>query len=58
MKYYLIAGEKSGDLHASNLIKAIKKRDTKAEFRCWGGDKMKEAGATLVSWSDISKALQ
>ena len=38
MKYYLIAGEASGDLHGSNLIKEIKKIDSEAEFRCWGGD--------------------
>ena len=48
MKYYLIAGEASGDLHGSNLIKAIQKLDPKADVRCWGGDKMKAAGATLV----------
>jgi lipid-A-disaccharide synthase len=47
MKYYLIAGEASGDLHASNLIKAIKKTDPEAVFRCFGGDLMKEAGAEL-----------
>ncbi len=48
MKYYLIAGEASGDLHGSNLIKALKELDTCAEFRCWGGDLMVNAGATLV----------
>lgn len=48
MKYYLLAGEASGDLHGSNLIKAIKKQDSGAEVRCWGGDKMQEAGGTLV----------
>lgn len=48
MKYYVIAGEASGDLHGSNLIKAIKQKDPKAEFRCWGGDKMEAEGATLV----------
>ena len=42
MKYYLIAGEASGDLHGSNLIKEIKKIDTNAEFRCWGGDLIKK----------------
>jgi len=47
MKYYLIAGEASGDLHASNLIKALKKTDPDASFRCFGGDLMKEAGASL-----------
>ena len=45
MKYYLIAGEASGDLHGSNLIAGLKKTDPKAEFRFWGGDKMAlEAG--------------
>lgn len=40
MKYYIISGEASGDLHASNLMKAIKRKDNKAEFRFWGGDLM------------------
>lgn len=48
MKYYLIAGEASGDLHASNLMKAIKAKDTQAEFRFWGGDLMQQVGGTLV----------
>ncbi len=48
MKYYIIAGEASGDLHGSNLIYEIRKLDADAEIRCWGGDKMKAAGATLV----------
>lgn len=48
MKYYIIAGEASGDLHGSNLIKELKRTDPKAEIRCWGGDKMEQAGATLV----------
>ncbi|MEJ7587242.1 MAG: lipid-A-disaccharide synthase [Ferruginibacter sp.] len=48
MKYYLIAGEASGDLHGSNLLKELKKLDAHAHFRCWGGDKMEAAGATLV----------
>jgi lipid-A-disaccharide synthase len=48
MKYYIIAGEASGDLHASNLMKALKKVDTNATFRCWGGDLMKAQGAYLV----------
>jgi len=48
MKYYLIAGEASGDLHASNLMLALKKVDTEAEFRFWGGDLMQEAGGTMV----------
>ena len=48
MKYYIIAGEASGDLHASNLIKELKKLDTTASFRCWGGDLMQQQGAVLV----------
>lgn len=48
MKYYIIAGERSGDLHASNLIKAIKQEDASAQIRAWGGDMMQQAGATLV----------
>ena len=48
MKYYLIAGEASGDLHASNLMKALKREDAEAEFRFYGGDKMQAVGGTLV----------
>jgi lipid-A-disaccharide synthase len=48
MKYYIISGEASGDLHGSNLIKALHAVDTTANIRCWGGDKMEAAGATLV----------
>ena len=48
MKYYIIVGEASGDLHGSNLIKELKLLDTAADIRCWGGDKMQAAGATLV----------
>jgi lipid-A-disaccharide synthase len=48
MQYYIIAGEASGDLHGSNLIKALKVLDGNAVIRCWGGDKMEAAGATLV----------
>jgi lipid-A-disaccharide synthase len=48
MQYYLIAGEASGDLHASNLIKAIRQKDENANFRAWGGDLTQSAGATLV----------
>ncbi|MDO6491848.1 MULTISPECIES: lipid-A-disaccharide synthase [unclassified Cellulophaga] len=48
MKYYIIAGEASGDLHGSNLIKAIKNADTSANIRCWGGDLMQQAGGELV----------
>jgi lipid-A-disaccharide synthase len=48
MQYYIIAGEASGDLHGSNLIKELRKLDAAANIRCWGGDKMEAAGATLV----------
>lgn len=48
MRYYIIAGEASGDLHGSNLIKALHQQDAAADIRCWGGDKMEAAGATLV----------
>jgi len=48
MKYYIIAGEASGDLHGSNLIKELQKLDANADIRCWGGDKMKATGAMLV----------
>lgn len=48
MKYYIIAGEASGDLHASNLMAEIKKKDKKAEFRGCGGDLMKAQGLDLV----------
>lgn len=48
MKYYIIAGEASGDLHASNLIKEIKNLDAGAEIRAWGGDMMEAQGAKIV----------
>ena len=48
MKYYLIVGEASGDLHASNLMKSLKRHDSEAEFRFYGGDKMAAVGGTLV----------
>lgn len=48
MKYYIIAGEASGDLHGSNLIKAIKAIDENAVVHAWGGDLMEAAGAKLV----------
>lgn len=48
MKYYIIAGEASGDLHGSNLIKGLKKSDSEAHFRVWGGDLMQQAGGELV----------
>lgn len=48
MKYYIIAGEASGDLHAANLMKALKQVDPEAEFRFWGGDLMQAQGGTMV----------
>ena len=48
MKYYIIAGEASGDLHGSNLMKALYKEDTAADIRFWGGDLMQNVGGTLV----------
>ena len=48
MRYYLIAGEASGDLHASNLMKGISRFDNEAEFRFFGGDRMQKVGGTLV----------
>ena len=48
MKYYLIAGEASGDLHASNLMAELKKEDAEADFRFFGGDLMLAVGGTLV----------
>jgi len=48
MKYYIIAGEASGDLHGSNLIHHLNKLDSKAHFRAWGGDKMHAEGAEIV----------
>ena len=48
MKYYIIAGEASGDLHGSNLIKELREKDAAANIRCWGGNKMENAGAVLV----------
>ena len=48
MKYYIIAGEASGDMHASNLVAEIKKKDKKAEFRGCGGDLMKAQGVDLL----------
>lgn len=48
MRYYLIAGEASGDLHASNLMKSLKREDAEAEFRFYGGERMQAVGGTLV----------
>jgi len=49
MKYYIIAGEASGDLHGSNLMKALQQQDVHADFRFWGGDLMAAVGGTLVT---------
>lgn len=48
MKYYIVAGEASGDLHGSNLMKALKERDAEADFRFWGGDLMQSVGGELI----------
>jgi lipid-A-disaccharide synthase len=48
MRYYIISGEASGDLHGSNLMKAMLEEDPKAEIRFWGGDLMQQVGGTLV----------
>ncbi len=48
MKYYIIAGEASGDLHAANLMKELKQLDGNAKFRVWGGDRMQAQGGELV----------
>lgn len=48
MKYYIIVGEASGDLHGSNLMKALQREDVNADFRFWGGDLMQGVGGTLV----------
>ncbi len=48
MKYYIIAGEASGDLHASNFVKALKQKNPNVELRGWGGDLMREAGVDVV----------
>lgn len=55
MKYYIIAGEASGDLHGSNLMKSLYNEDHNAEIRFWGGDLMKSVGGTLVKhYRDLS----
>ncbi len=48
MKYYIISGEASGDLHGSNLIRELKKLDHSANMRCWGGDLMQQQGVTIA----------
>tara|TARA_B100001057_G_scaffold372807_1_gene377110 strand:- start:7399 stop:8523 length:1125 start_codon:yes stop_codon:yes gene_type:complete len=55
MKYYIIAGEASGDLHGSNLVKEIFRIDKNASIRAWGGEKMMDAGATVIkNYKDLS----
>ena len=48
MKYYIIAGEASGDLHGSKLIQEIKKNDPKSNFRLWGGELMSKSGGKVI----------
>jgi lipid-A-disaccharide synthase len=48
MRYFIIAGEQSGDLHGSNLVRELSEADKNAEIKCWGGDLMESAGATLL----------
>lgn len=48
MRYFIIAGEQSGDLHGSNLVRELKRKDPLSEIRCWGGDLMQSAGADLL----------
>ncbi len=48
MRYYIIAGEASGDMHGANLMKSLKAKDPEADFRFWGGDKMLAVGGTMV----------
>ncbi len=48
MKYYIIAGEASGDLHAASLMEELSKLDKDAHFRCWGGDRMEKQGGELI----------
>jgi lipid-A-disaccharide synthase len=48
LKLYVIAGEASGDLHGSNLMRALKTENTQIDFRCWGGDKMEKQGGKIV----------
>ena len=48
MKYYVIAGEASGDLHGANMLKALRQQNPNVTVRAWGGDRMQAEGATLV----------
>lgn len=55
MRYYIVAGERSGDLHGSNLVKALKKNDSQAQFRGFGGEYMQQAGVDLaVHYGDMA----
>ena len=54
MRYYLIAGEPSGDLHGANLMKGLKAHDPEAKFRFWGGDKMAGVEAAGI-WPNITR---
>src|SRR5688500_18234515 len=55
MRYYIIVGERSGDLHAGNLVKAITKLDIDATFKGFGGENMQDAGVTLtVHYRDLA----
>ena len=55
MKYYIIAGEASGDMHASNLVRALRRQDAQAEVRAWGGERLQEAGAVMVkNYNDMA----
>ena len=55
MRYYLIAGEASGDLHASRLMRSLKTFDERAEFRFFGGEQMQQAGGTLWTAKQIKE---
>ena len=48
MRYYIISGEQSGDMHAANLVAELKQQDHHAEVRAWGGDKLKGQGVQIV----------
>ena len=50
MKYFVIAGEASGDLHAANLIRALREHDGEAEFYAYGGELMEKAGAVMLCY--------
>ena len=58
MKYYIIAGEASGDLHGANLVKEIKKLDPNSKFRCWGGDLLREQSNNLVKFNTTTNTFK